>query len=226
MTSNQVIPFNGGDIRTTEHEGSHLAYMPDVAKTFGLRPDNVIRSLDAWDYISAGQGNPSDLRGYIDSPNPSPFWLTEAGIWHLAYRVSADLRKKINEEVLPALRRTGTYTAAKPQVTSEAKERAKLTRRVRSIRTTVAGDGPVDAEVQRYLLGLMAADDLLDIKAEHDKLWGGLAAIRTQLDQVGQIVVGLHQSKELYFNQLQASRTAPVSNYNGTPEQDSNNPYI
>lgn len=124
MTSTELVPFNGADIRTVDHEGVRVAYMPDVAQSFGLRPDNIIRGLDPWDYVSAGQGNPSNLRGCIDAPNPSPHWLTESGIWHLAYKLSAELRRKVNEEVLPALRKTGSYGPAKqpraPRVGSAA----------------------------------------------------------------------------------------------------------
>ncbi len=47
-----AVTFNGGEIRLTEHGGRQVAYMPDVARTFGLRSDNVVPTLDPWDYVS------------------------------------------------------------------------------------------------------------------------------------------------------------------------------
>jgi prophage antirepressor-like protein len=124
-----TIPFNGADIRTAEYEGRRVAYMPDVAQTFGLRTNNIIRELDAWDYISAGQDGCSDLSTQINPTRPhmaSPYWLTESGIWHLAYKVSPELRRKVNEEVLPELRKTGAYVSQPTSQSVSRKRRPRL----------------------------------------------------------------------------------------------------
>lgn len=118
MTTNPgttLVPFNGGEIRTIEYGRQTVAYMPDVAKTFGLRPNNVIPTLDSWDYVALTAENSAvtlTSENGRPTPHPSPYWLTESGVWHLTYKVSPELRRKVNEEVLPAMRKTGKYEAA------------------------------------------------------------------------------------------------------------------
>jgi hypothetical protein len=78
--------------------------MPDVASTFGLRPNNVIPTLDEWDYVTFTAEISAVKLGMRGRGKPSPYWLTESGVNHLAYGLSAELRRKINEEVIPAFR--------------------------------------------------------------------------------------------------------------------------
>jgi prophage antirepressor-like protein len=106
----EIFRFQGADIRVIEYEGRQVAYMPDVARVFGLRSDHVIPTLDPWDYVtftpefSGLMLTSGNMRG-----QHSPYWLTESGINHLSYRLSPELRKAVNEEILPSLRRTGAY---------------------------------------------------------------------------------------------------------------------
>lgn len=119
----ELVPFNDGEIRVVEHEGRKVAYMPDVARTFGLRTNNVIPALDEWDYVNAGAEFSAHALSCGNFPVPSPYWLTESGINHLAYKLSPELRRAVNERILPALRKTGVATVADANPASDLSRR-------------------------------------------------------------------------------------------------------
>ena len=133
MNELEVFKFQGADIRVIEHEGRQVAYMPDVAQVFGLRPNNVIPTLDPWDYVELAAENSAAALGRTDVQRVSPYWLTESGINHLSYKLSPELRRAVNEEILPALRKTGTVTVRpsgrrRPEAVEEAQYKARLAR--------------------------------------------------------------------------------------------------
>lgn len=152
MTTTELVPFNGTSVRTIEHEHQTVVYMPDVALGLGLRPDNVIRGLDPWDFVQV-RDFPSDLRG-TSGGQPSPYWLTESGVWHLTYKQSPELRRKVNEELLPALRKTGRYST-----TTQSLVERKLGMTTRQYGTWCRQTSLLDPKTQQYIAGVLWMDD-------------------------------------------------------------------
>lgn len=107
----EIVPFDysGRQVRTLDLDGSTWFVAADVCDVLGLRnASEATRGLDA------------DERSSISSPdgtpgNPTTLIISEPGLYSLLVRSrrpeAKPFRRWVTHEVLPSIRRTGTYAA-------------------------------------------------------------------------------------------------------------------
>lgn len=110
---NIVQQFRGYNIRIVEQDGTHLFILGDLCGALGLSNARVVaKRLDA-DEVS---------RAYvIDSMGrqQEAYAVNESGLYAVILRsdkpIAKEFRKWVTNEVLPAIRKTGSYTMPTPE---------------------------------------------------------------------------------------------------------------
>lgn len=117
MNELQVFDYNGAQVRTVESNGQPWWVLADVCKVLELsNPRVVAERLD------------EDERRKLDLPRQGATWcINESGLYNVILRSdkpeSKPFRKWVTAEVLPAIRKTGTYSVQeKPSKVLEIKE--------------------------------------------------------------------------------------------------------
>lgn len=108
MTDTKVVPFSYQDhpVRTIQLEGSSYFVGKDVCKVLGLKSHRqTIKRLDDDEKKESQIVTPSGLQKMIV--------INESGLYHLIFRSrkpeAKRFRRWVTSEVLPALRKTGSY---------------------------------------------------------------------------------------------------------------------
>jgi len=116
----QLFNFNGNDVRTVLIDDKPYFVGNDVAKLLGYtRPDNAIRN-----HVNDSQKLMHQISG--SGQNRMMALINEAGLYRLIFKSNmkeADaFTNWVSEDVLPTIRKTGSYGVAKqlPQSFSEA----------------------------------------------------------------------------------------------------------
>lgn len=123
MNELQVFSYNGSQVRTIEKNGQAWWVLKDVCDVLGLSNTRVVAErLD------------DDERSKLNLHRQGDTWcINESGLYNVILRSdkpeAKPFRKWVTSEVLPSIRKTGTYNTTNKQ--SEALEIKKTNARVR-----------------------------------------------------------------------------------------------
>lgn len=143
MNEMQIFNYQSNEVRTVTKDGEPWFCLADVCKVLGLgSPHKVADRLDA------------DEKGRIQIPTPGgkqeAWFINESGLYFVILRSdkpkARPFRKWVTSKVLPAIRKTGSYSAnALPDTKAAlAEAKAKNARaRVASIWLKLAKENPV-----------------------------------------------------------------------------------
>lgn len=162
-----TFPDSGAQVRTVTIDGAPWFFATDVCAVLEItNVGNVLARLDddEKDSIRLTDGN----RG-----NPNRAIISEPGLYAVILRsdspAAKPFRRWVTGEVLPALRRTGSYSMAVPSSFAEALELAAAQQReIEASNARVAELEPQAAKYQAVLdadglIGMTAIADMLDV---------------------------------------------------------------
>jgi prophage antirepressor-like protein len=115
-----VIPFDysGAQVRVVERDGEPWFVASDVARILGYeRPNDAVRQ-------HCKAANTTEIHRSNQRGNPSMTIIPERDVYRLVMRSKLPAAQQFEEwvvgEVLPSIRKTGTYTAQVPKTYAEA----------------------------------------------------------------------------------------------------------
>ncbi|MDD2267452.1 BRO family protein [Sulfuricurvum sp.] len=155
----QIIPFNYGDkqirVLTDETNGDPLWVAKDVCDVLDLK--DVNRSLSKLDDDEKGTQTLSTLGG-----NQKMAVITESGLYTLVLRSNKPeaktFKRWVTHEVLPAIRRTGSYSVVSPDMTNMFQSNERMMNDLADRQTKILRDA-VDS------MAMMIADTREDMRA-------------------------------------------------------------
>lgn len=185
MTELSIFRYDGADVRTVMVDGQPWFVLADVARVLGLtNPTAAMGSIDVDDLSTT---EVIDSMGRKQRANI----MNESGLYSLVFQSrkpgAKDFKRWVTSEVLPAIRETGTYSAA-PALSEDEIVRQALAitaRRVQQLETRVAELEPVaaHAETFRQAEGLRTVGDVANdfkahcaahfpgVKVKHQDVW-------------------------------------------------------
>jgi len=117
-TAIQAFDFGGTPIRVNDIDGEPWFIATDVFRVLGIKHANqALASLEA--------DERSTVRIVLGNPNggnPNRVTISESGLYAIIFRsrkaVAIEFRKWVTKEVLPSIRKTGSYNAPAVKVSS------------------------------------------------------------------------------------------------------------
>lgn len=108
----QVFAFNGADVRAVLIEGEPWWLAGDVCSVLEIR--NVAQSVSYLDEDEKKQVSPNLISNEVAAGGRDPWLINEPGLWSLTLKSrkpqAKPFKRWITHDVLPALRKTGSYT--------------------------------------------------------------------------------------------------------------------
>ena len=161
MSSLQLYAYNGLEVRTQLIDGEPWFVIADICKVLDLsNPTMAAQTLDADDLSTT---EVMDSMGRKQSARTT----NESGVYQLVFQSrkpsARDFRRWVTKEVLPAIRKTGSYGVAAPTELSRIQilqmamdaEQKNL-----ALEAQVAADAPKVAYVEQFV----AADDRITFR--------------------------------------------------------------
>lgn len=221
MNNLQIFNYNGQQVRTIQQEGELWWVLTDVCEALDLKsPHKVAARLD------------EDEKGRTIFPTPGGQQevtiINEPGLYSVVLRSSKPeakaFKRWITHEVLPSIRKTGSYTAQPdPRIDTLADEVRKLTQAVAklteqsSIKMIPPGNGertiPGKAARRRWMRTLNEKLDLLEerFNASRNEI---LHKIYVFVEQQFDILLDEERLKAMERNGLDDCTTLEVIFYN------------
>jgi prophage antirepressor-like protein len=124
MNNLQVFKYGDNEVRTVQKNGEPWWVLKDVCEALGLSNAKMV-----------AQRIDEDERGKFDLPRQGETWIVnESGLYNVILRSdkpeAKQFKRWVTHEVLPAIRKTGTYTTPKsrPHSLSEINAAARIIR--------------------------------------------------------------------------------------------------
>jgi prophage antirepressor-like protein len=155
--NNQLVPFSfeNRTVRTVVIENEPWFVAKDVCDTLGL--DQVTRALDSLDDDEVSNLTNSKVRDF-DVPNRGLSIVNESGLYALIFRSrkpeAKRFRKWVTTEVLPQIRRTGTYGAGAIAGRAYSFFSGMSVRRINKLFFLCSVEPPLLQEDIAYLVGM------------------------------------------------------------------------
>lgn len=155
-----IFRFDGADVRTVVIDGEPWFVAADVARVLGYRmASDFTRRLDDDEKGTHSARTPGGMQG-VTIVSESGLYVAVIGSQVPAAR---DFKRWVTHDVIPALRRTGTYSTAPALPQSYADALRELASAVEQ-REVLAAQVAVDAPKVAYVDEFVAPDDVILFK--------------------------------------------------------------
>lgn len=105
-----VFEFGGRSLRAIHENGETLVILKDICDYLGVRSRDASRFLDSDEVFKS-----ADLRLKIPNVNRGMLMVNESGLYKVLFRSNREeakaFTKWVTKEVLPTIRKTGSYTS-------------------------------------------------------------------------------------------------------------------